>query len=193
MSPIDKRKNCYNCKKYVECRKCSNCKMVRYCSYECQKDSWKTHKKSCMKNNNTFYVWTMIPEKFNVKKSKMSIKYPRIKSFINGIIETIDYYHKNYIYTIVFDQEGIPKNLPINRAATKIWKKITDNNELNLRGNVIIYKQKKIIYNNSDDFTLKYDDMNISINRFIKIAKKQECINQKLFSDSLKFMDLDYI
>ncbi|KAJ7228070.1 hypothetical protein C8J57DRAFT_1534642 [Mycena rebaudengoi] len=35
----------------VELRKCGRCQSVRYCSQECQKKHWPTHKKNCSKEN----------------------------------------------------------------------------------------------------------------------------------------------
>jgi len=41
---------CGKCGKEAEnMKKCSACKMIRYCSPECQKGDWKAHKKSCKK------------------------------------------------------------------------------------------------------------------------------------------------
>ena len=39
---------CENCgKEAAKMKKCSVCKLVRYCSEECQLKDWKEHKKSC--------------------------------------------------------------------------------------------------------------------------------------------------
>lgn len=37
-------------KKYVQLDKCSQCKNVEYCSVDCQRMHWKTHKKQCKKS-----------------------------------------------------------------------------------------------------------------------------------------------
>ena len=39
---------CEKCgKEAARMKKCSVCKLVRYCSEECQLGDWKSHKKSC--------------------------------------------------------------------------------------------------------------------------------------------------
>jgi len=41
---------CQLCGKEAEkMKKCSVCRLVRYCSQECQLEDWKEHKKSCKK------------------------------------------------------------------------------------------------------------------------------------------------
>ncbi|KAJ7437809.1 hypothetical protein B0H11DRAFT_2106349 [Mycena galericulata] len=46
---------CYHCNKPGDpkLRTCSRCKVARYCSPECQKDHWKTHKKDCVDHTTT--------------------------------------------------------------------------------------------------------------------------------------------
>lgn len=41
----------YFCGKIISFKKCSRCKEVFYCSKECQKCDWKTHKLQCNKNS----------------------------------------------------------------------------------------------------------------------------------------------
>ena len=41
---------CHHCSEYkARMKKCSNCGSVRYCSEECQRMAWPTHKKACSK------------------------------------------------------------------------------------------------------------------------------------------------
>jgi len=49
--PEERRKICQVCYKYTkfEMKKCSRCKEVWYCSAECQKKDWTTHKNHCVK------------------------------------------------------------------------------------------------------------------------------------------------
>ena len=42
------------CKSYEVSYKCGNCKCVSYCSRECQKADWKTHKLVCNQLSNKF-------------------------------------------------------------------------------------------------------------------------------------------
>lgn len=38
---------CFNCRSMKSLHVCSNCRIARYCSEECQKKAWVTHKKLC--------------------------------------------------------------------------------------------------------------------------------------------------
>jgi hypothetical protein len=38
---------CRNCGKSGQLRQCGNCKQVKYCNRNCQKEDWKEHKKNC--------------------------------------------------------------------------------------------------------------------------------------------------
>lgn len=55
-----KGKNCSNMKRCDSCLTftrevtyCSQCRNVKYCSQDCQKNDWKNHKKECFKENNS--------------------------------------------------------------------------------------------------------------------------------------------
>ncbi|KAM7358882.1 zinc finger MYND-type containing 10 [Cochliomyia hominivorax] len=48
-NPDGKINKCENCFAEAE-KKCSNCKVVYYCSRKCQLDDWTEHKKKCIKN-----------------------------------------------------------------------------------------------------------------------------------------------
>ena len=42
---------CFVCKVYGKSlKKCGKCKIVKYCSPQCQKIDWETHKKKCFEN-----------------------------------------------------------------------------------------------------------------------------------------------
>ena len=43
----DEKLKCANCNMVGNFKKCSGCKKVHYCSAECQKTHWKTHKPEC--------------------------------------------------------------------------------------------------------------------------------------------------
>ena len=43
---------CANCNKTKKLKKCARCTIVYYCSTECQKSHWKTHKPNCLPQNN---------------------------------------------------------------------------------------------------------------------------------------------
>lgn len=47
ISKLDKDKKCGNCSK-INCSKLCQCKSQYYCSIECQKTHWKTHKLYCL-------------------------------------------------------------------------------------------------------------------------------------------------
>lgn len=47
MEPGLHRPVCHLCKKEGKLKSCSGCMSVRYCSFECQKNDWKSHKKDC--------------------------------------------------------------------------------------------------------------------------------------------------
>ncbi|EPQ54266.1 hypothetical protein GLOTRDRAFT_78210 [Gloeophyllum trabeum ATCC 11539] len=43
---------CYASREVKRLQKCSRCKAMAYCSKECQKADWKSHKQACSNNNN---------------------------------------------------------------------------------------------------------------------------------------------
>ena len=50
---ITSKSKCWNCfKEFGDgLKKCGRCKEARYCSAECQKEHWATHKKDCRPSN----------------------------------------------------------------------------------------------------------------------------------------------
>ena len=73
----------------MQCRQCGNthdlkacsCKKVRYCSIECQKLHWKSHKKSC--------TFAQKKKKEEEKKKVWAEKYSVLKPFSRRIIKLI--------------------------------------------------------------------------------------------------------
>ena len=51
-TPSDNKYDCFYCLKHsdVRLKKCSNCKVARYCDSVCQKADWKNHKCECLEN-----------------------------------------------------------------------------------------------------------------------------------------------
>ena len=45
-----KNKNCWVCGCFEKCQMCANCKLVKYCSKECQLIAWKEYHKNTCKN-----------------------------------------------------------------------------------------------------------------------------------------------
>jgi hypothetical protein len=53
-NPINNENECLSCgKETKKLLKCSKCKIVKYCSRECQKIDWKKHKKKCVNVNSS--------------------------------------------------------------------------------------------------------------------------------------------
>ena len=42
---------CHNCGKIGQLHQCTNCRQVKYCDRNCQKQDWKDHKKNCQKKD----------------------------------------------------------------------------------------------------------------------------------------------
>ncbi|KAI0315470.1 hypothetical protein OF83DRAFT_352828 [Amylostereum chailletii] len=65
----DPRDCCNYCSKAAgkaSLRKCSACKMVRYCSQECQRAAWKNHKASCKLNETLLANLSLNPASENL-------------------------------------------------------------------------------------------------------------------------------
>ncbi|KAI1270369.1 hypothetical protein F5Y18DRAFT_421861 [Xylariaceae sp. FL1019] len=62
---------CSICKKPTE-KKCSKCREILYCSRECQKSDWKTHKKDCARIANLNTALGEIPKSFEARNMMCS-------------------------------------------------------------------------------------------------------------------------
>ena len=38
---------CFTCRQITDCKKCSKCRLVKYCSSDCQNNDWTKHKVIC--------------------------------------------------------------------------------------------------------------------------------------------------
>ena len=43
--------SCYTCNSNENFKKCSTCKVIKYCSTNCQKNDWHRHKLECFNND----------------------------------------------------------------------------------------------------------------------------------------------
>jgi len=68
--------SCKVCSKTDEnMQKCSACKSVHYCSIECQRSNWKSHKTECFKLNQIFFSDQAIATVFDNKTFNKIIQY----------------------------------------------------------------------------------------------------------------------
>lgn len=88
-------RHCQHCRKINSCLKCSNCKVVFYCSKGCQKADWSKHKKPC-RFVNPFVMDPLLSEYDHLKKPWRGQQYDyfadaKVKFLFWDAQETKDY------------------------------------------------------------------------------------------------------
>lgn len=114
---------CNICEQKLNLKKCSNCKIVSYCSVDCQRKDWNDHKILCKMTENDRNKSDDLMEKKNIGFSDemMIIKQIPRKVIVNMFeaIKNEERSNKIYVYTIgiVF---GIVRVIPINNDGWQI-------------------------------------------------------------------------
>lgn len=88
---------CNNCKNFEKLKKCGNCKGVYYCSRECQKADWPTHKIQCRQHDSAKFT-DVYEEAFDIVKKNL---YP-IMDFMRGKGKGVLYFtpEKKFFYYV---------------------------------------------------------------------------------------------
>lgn len=77
---------CYQCGEIKPLKTCGGCKVVHYCSPECQRKNWKSHKKQCQQMSG---LSTMSEEQRNKSENRMQIVAAPVSSNQNEMGVTL--------------------------------------------------------------------------------------------------------
>lgn len=205
------RNYCIVCHKPNVKNKCSNCKIIRYCSINCQKQDWIIHRNLCKKNPNMIDYFTHIFCSHNTGRRELDrffeaeipddldhinvafrIKFPNDYNFVNAIPKpkyiTLIFVKLKIVPKQIFFLGSDHKNGIIERISYQL--PCTNKNVLygrdRLNSNIVIHLAKDLPY---IDFVIQtpqpiYSDLTNAQKSFM-IRHERSLIQDKLLSENL--------